>query len=163
MITRALELKQPLSLFTDQLCRENPDFISLESCDWDIFSELSILLRPFKQVTERISGQHYGTFNTVLPLYNFLMDHCEEIRIKYLNWSKGMARSPYRTINRISEILGDLIQASKAAYEKFDKYYNIQSDFAISTLVLDPRLNVSYYLDENDPASSEKVKSARAG
>jgi hypothetical protein len=76
MISRAFELKQPLSLLTDELCRENSDLISLETSDLDIFMELSILLDPFKQVTERISGQHYATFNTVLPLYTFLMDHC---------------------------------------------------------------------------------------
>jgi hypothetical protein len=162
MITRALELKQPLSLLTDELSRENSDFISLDTSDWDIFRELSLLLRPFKQVTERISGQHYATFNTVLPLYNFLMDHCDENRTKYLNWSEGAARSPYRTIISTSDILKDLIQATKAASKKFDKYYNIQSDYAIAALVLDPRLNVSYYLDENNPASSEQVESAKA-
>jgi hypothetical protein len=54
-----------------------------------------------------------------------------------------------------------LIQASKAAYEKFDKYYNIQSDYAIAAVVLDPRLNVSYYLDENNPATLEQAESAK--
>jgi hypothetical protein len=80
-----------------------------------------------------------------------------------LNWSKGAARSPYRSINSTSDILKDLIQATKSAYDKFDKYYNIQSEYAISALVLDRRLNVSYYFDENNPASSEQMESAKAG
>jgi hypothetical protein len=89
------------------------------------------------------------------------MDHCDENRTKYLNWSKGIIRSPYRTITTTSDILKDLIKAISAAYDKFDKYYNVQSDYAIAALVLDPRLNVSYYLDENNPASSEQVASAK--
>ncbi len=34
-------------------------------------------------------------------------------------------------------------------------------DYAIAALVLDPRLNVSYYLEDNNPASSEQVESAK--
>lgn len=89
------------------------------------------------------------------------MDHCNESQTKYDNWRKGLTRSPYRTINRTCEVLKDLIQATKAAYEKFDKYYNIQSDYAIAAVVLDPRLNVSYYLDENNPATLEQAESAK--
>ena len=161
MINRALQLKQPLSLLMDELCQENNDFFSLDNSDWEIFSEISLLLKPFKQVTERVSGQQYATFNTVLPLFNFLMDHCNGSQTKYDNWRKGLTRSPYRTINRTCEVLKDLIQATKAAYEKFDKYYNIQSDYAIAAVVLDPRLNGSYYLDENNPATLEQAESAK--
>lgn len=161
MITRALELKQPLSLLMDELCRENADLFSLDNSDWDFFKELTFLLSPFKEVTKRISGQQYATFNNVLPLYNYLMDHCEENRTKYLNWSEGITRSPYRSITNSCDILKDLIKATTAAYAKFDKYYNIQSDYAIAALVLDPRLNVSYYIDENNATSTEQVESAK--
>ena len=89
------------------------------------------------------------------------MDHCNDSRKKYDKWREGLTRSPYRTINTTCEILKDLIKATKAAYEKFDKYYNVQSDYAIAALVLDPRLNVSYYLDEDNPASSEQAESAK--
>jgi hypothetical protein len=145
MINRALQLKQPLTLLMDELCQETTHFFSLDNSDWEIFSEISLLLKPFKQVTERVCGQQYATFNTVVPLFNFLKDHCNESGTKYNNWRKGLTRSPYRTISSTCEVLKDLIQASKAAYKKFDKYYNIQSDYAIAAVVLDPRLNVSYF------------------
>jgi hypothetical protein len=54
---------------------------------------------------------------------------------------------PYQTRN--SDILPDLIAATAAANSKFEKYYDIQSDYAIAALVLDPRLNTSYYDDGN--------------
>jgi hypothetical protein len=158
MIARALELKQPLTLLIDELCRENTDFHSLDNFDWDFFQELSVFLKPFKYVTERIGGQQYATFNTVLPFYNFLMDHCEENRRKYLRWSEGISRSSYRTITINSDILKDLIKATTAAYNKLDKYYNIQSDYSIAALVLDPRLNVSYYLEETSSVASEQER-----
>jgi hypothetical protein len=87
MINRALQLKQPLTLLMDELCQENT-FFSLDNSDWEIFSEISLLLKPFKQVTERVSGQQYATFNTVLPHFNFLMDHCNESGTKNENWRK---------------------------------------------------------------------------
>jgi len=160
-IARALELKHPLSLLLDELCQENNDFEYLDNSDWEFLTEVSLLLNPFKQVTERISGQHYATFNVVLPFYNFLMDHCEESRTKYLNWRKGMTRSTYRTMTSTSDTLKDLIKGTTAAYEKLDKYYNIQSDYAIAALVVDPRLNVSFYQDENNPSSVAQVESAK--
>ena len=39
MIARALELKQPLTLLIDELCRENTDFHSLDNFDWDFFED----------------------------------------------------------------------------------------------------------------------------
>lgn len=112
MIKRALELKQPLSLLMDELCGENVDMYSLDNSDWDFFKELTLLLNPFKEVTNRISGQQYATFNTVLPLYNFLMDYCDENRTKYLNWGRGITRSPYRSFTTTCDILKDLIKAT---------------------------------------------------
>jgi hypothetical protein len=155
MIVRALELKQPLSLLLDDLSLEDSDFPLLENSDWDFFTELTLLLKPFKEVTEMISGQFYSTFNTVLPSYNFLMDHCVDFQNRYSNWREGTERIPYRAINDTSEILIDLIRASAAANSKFDKYYNVQSDFAIAALVLDPRLNTSYYEYETQQESAK--------
>ena len=86
------------------------------------------------------------------------MDRCEENRRKYLRWSEGISRSSYRTITINSDILKDLIKATTAAYNKLDKYYNIQSDYSIAALVLDPRLNVSYYLEETSSVASEQER-----
>lgn len=156
MVVRALELKLPLSLLLDEICQENNDFPLLDNSDWEFFTELSSLLKPFKEVTEIISGQHYATFNTVLPLYNVLMDHCTDSNSQYTRWKEGSERerSPYRTITRNSDILPDLITATAAANSKFEKYYDIQSDYAIAALVLDPRLNISYYDDGNKANNS---------
>lgn len=161
MIVRAVELKQPISLLLDELCQENNELPSLDNSDWDFFTELQLLLKPFKEVTEMVSGQHYATFNTVLPSYNFLMDHCIDFQSRYTRWRDGVERSPYRTITANSDILPDLIVAARAANSKFEKYYNVQSDYAIAALVLDPRLNTSYYDDGTSSSTETQRESAK--
>ena len=47
--------------------------------DWALLSGLCIILKPFKDVTEILSGEKYPTFSQALPLLrtleNFLSDH----------------------------------------------------------------------------------------
>ena len=61
------------------------------------------------------------------------------------------------------DVLNDIIHATTSALVKLEKYYQVQSDFAITTLVLDPRFNTSYYAENNEEGSEidNQVNSAK--
>ena len=134
--------------------------IEITNQEWTFFDKVCSFLGPFKEVTNICSGQYYPTFTTVLPLYYVLLEHCTESeeQFKLLRESVERKRGNWRQQPSL-ETCDDLINAATFARIKLDSYYNVQSDYAVVAVVLDPRLNVGFF--EVDTNTGEQNRMAR--
>lgn len=165
-----IAMKKPLirmfALIEEETLEEDEEVSTLE---WVHYEWISDALLPLFEATELCCGQKYPTFSTILPLYNVLLDHLTKCKQyfevakrfvalsrptnqdkaeltsfypeKWLNMTPSAANIPSE------ETLTDLIKGCTAAIKKLDKYYNVQSDFAIVAVVLDPRVGLDFYND----------------
>jgi hypothetical protein len=60
------------------------------------------------------------------------------------------------------ELIQDVNEACSYAKGKLEKYYNLQSDLAIASAVLDPRLNCRYYEEEKLSEAENTLKRMEA-
>ena len=73
MLDRFLYLMKPLKLmFKDP----NHSYLgdALTPSDWDYLLRLSLILKPFKEVTLIMSRSQVSTLNLTIPLFNMLID-----------------------------------------------------------------------------------------
>lgn len=84
-----------------------------------------------------ISSSSYPTLSTVIPLYNFLLDHTENFMIN----------------NDESSFIH---KAATKCYEKLLEYYNKTNDICIVVTILDPRLKMEYYENEEIWSKDQK-------
>jgi hypothetical protein len=77
-----------------------------------------------------MSGFTYSTISTVIPLYNCLIDHIED------------------TIDNIN-IIDSIIIAANKCKDKLLTYYNKTNDTYLFATILDPRLKLQYYKNNN--------------
>jgi Domain of unknown function (DUF4413) len=77
-----------------------------------------------------MSNSTYPTLAVTIPLYNTLIDHVED------------------TISS-DEIDSIIIAAAEACKEKLLEYYNRTNESYLIATILDPRLKIQYYKDNN--------------
>lgn len=78
-----------------------------------------------------INGDKSISLSKMIPLFNHLLDHCDETKKKY---------------DESMEDETDLLQeAGEAAFDKLLKYYNVSSENATIAVILDPRLKLDQY------------------
>ena len=140
-------------------------------------------VKNLREATEICSGQNYTTFSSILPLYNVILDHLErsktyfEATVAFLNdqSAPNLQRvksffperwhviQPCRANTPSVETLEDLILSCENATAKMTNYYQVQSDFAIAAVVLDPRLGLEYYRDssKSDLDNEEQMQTAK--
>jgi hypothetical protein len=157
MIQRLLILRIPLTRFiaseNSTLSATSEDrWIELTKLDWEIATELSILLVDFDKITRMISGAKYPTFSQCIPLYNSVLDLLQKFKIQYQNWINGI-NNPYHELG--SSELEDFKEGVIHAVHKMDNYYSIQSDLTICAVILDPRFNAAYYRNTADANPGE--------
>ncbi|CAJ0749910.1 1008_t:CDS:2, partial [Entrophospora sp. SA101] len=90
--------------------------------EWSKLVEISQLLHLFSRATKHISTNHYPTLTSTVPIFNWLIDNLEDYE---------------HNLNGTSDIKGKV----KEVIEKLKFYY-------IAT-ILDPRLKLDYYRDNN--------------
>jgi hypothetical protein len=77
-----------------------------------------------------MSSSTYSTLTTTIPLYNFLIDHIED------------------TENETN--IDPIIKEAAISYkEKLLKYYNKTNESYLIATILDPRLKLQYYKNNN--------------
>jgi len=77
-----------------------------------------------------MSNSTYLTLSITIPIYNTLVDHVED------------------TISSVAINL-IIIEAARACKEILLKYYNKTNESYIIATILDPRLKIQYYKDNN--------------
>ena len=98
-----------------------------------------------------MSGFTYPTLSATIPLYNILIDHVENIIgddddevNENVDDDKSAASSGNENEDELSQIIKN---ATKICKSKLLEYYNkTNSSYLIST-ILDPRLKLQYYKD----------------
>ena len=183
-----LRLKKPLlrligEMFENQADSIEDRFDEVSVEEWVHFQWICDLLQPLREATEICSGQNYTTFSSILPLYNVILDHLErsktyfEATVAFLCDQNAQTRlyvksffperwhglQPSRANTPSVETLEDLILSCENAMAKMTGYYQVQSDFAIAAVVLDPRLGLEYYRDPSkaDQDNKEQMQSAK--
>ena len=121
---------------------------------WNEFTKIQNFLQPFKEVTTIMSGFTYPTISATIPLYNYLIDHVEDVigngeSDDNISESESIATNTETESNATKEEKWSLLtkQASKKSKEKLLEYYNKTNDSYLISIILDPRLKLQYFQD----------------
>jgi hypothetical protein len=148
MIERAVVLKRGLEslVVSDEKLKKK---CQLTDQDWNVFSAIINFLQPFYVFTKQMSGSRYVTISCVIPYFNALMTHLEEI----ISTSKGTQRKNKNSKTTINVTESDSIKellhkAASVARDKLAFYYSKTSTVHCVATALDPRFNLQYFKDD---------------
>ncbi|PKB93201.1 hypothetical protein RhiirA5_442039 [Rhizophagus irregularis] len=123
---------------------------------WAELEKIKDFLFLFKEVTTIMSGFTYPTLSATIPLYNILIDHVENV-IGDVNVigdeneeviedvdDESEANSGNNNENEWSQIIKN---AAKICRLKLLEYYNKTNYSYLISTILDPRLKLQYYKD----------------
>lgn len=82
MLRRLVELQEAVR---SSLALINKDLPTLSNEEWTICSELIKVLKPFEQVTSKMSGEKYFTGSQIVVLTNGLQNVCSKLMLQELN------------------------------------------------------------------------------
>ena len=121
---------------------------------WNEFTKIQNFFQPFKEVTTIMSGFTYPTISATILLYNYLIDHVEDVigneeSDDNISESESIATNTGTESNATKEEKWSLLtkQASKKSKEKLLEYYNKTNDSYLISIILDPRLKLQYFQD----------------
>lgn len=124
MINWAIKMKTPINL----LCENNEDFykFTITSNEWNLIHQVFNYLKPFKTISNLLSGEKYPSISMVVITINALLDKLEK-------WAFELDKE-----NR-DEIDEQIIMALQSARNKILKHYNKTNWIYCVALILDPR------------------------
>ena len=102
-----------------------------------------------------MSSSSYPTLSTTIPLYNILIDHLEDIigNNETEDDDNNIINTENDNIeddNNENEKWSQLIKnAAKKCKRKLIEYYNKTNDSYLVSVILDPRLKLTYFQDNN--------------
>ncbi|CAB4493481.1 unnamed protein product [Rhizophagus irregularis] len=130
--------------------------LQLKINQWAELEKIKDFLFLFKEVTTIMFGFTYPTLSTTIPLYNILIDHVENV-IGDVNVigdeneeviedvdDESKANSGNNNENEWSQIIKN---AAKICRLKLLEYYNKTNYSYLISTILDPRLKLQYYKD----------------
>ena len=126
MIHRCLKLKSAIK----SLLIDDDDFsdISISQNDWLKFSEMVNFLKKLYQVTNELSADTTVSISKMIPLMNYLFCHFKE---------------------KSDSVFSFIQKGCSNALIKLSQYYEKTQDFYFVAIILDPRLNLDYFLSTN--------------
>ncbi|CAH1763824.1 8132_t:CDS:2, partial [Entrophospora sp. SA101] len=126
MMKRALLLREPLHNMVSA-DKELKSYI-LSDNDWQRIEKISNLLECFQIATSEISNAHYPTLGRSVPIYNYLIDLIEDfLELQHPE---------------------DICSAAEKAKDKLQKFYPTSDGLVyIVATIMDPRLKMQYYID----------------
>ena len=157
MILKFLSLKDAIDQFlvflsTSSGRREFParrfDFIIEE--EWALLSGLCVLLEPFKEVTENLSGDTYPTFAHALPLLRGIHNFLEDDTLFDATLNDEVARTrllSYRHNENFSSVLEQLRGCQQIILESYMKRFRGMDRSVLWISYLDPRLRKMKHLN----------------
>ena len=159
MILKFLSLKDAIEQFlvflsTSAGRREFPsatrfDFIIEE--EWALLSGLCVLLEPFKEVTENLSGDTYPTFARALPLLRGIKNFLEDDKLYDVNLVDEAARASllqYQHNPNFSSVLEQLRGCQQIILESYTKRFRGMDRSVLWISYLDPRLRKMKHLND---------------
>ncbi|CAB4386258.1 unnamed protein product [Rhizophagus irregularis] len=154
MISRSLQLKIAIDSVTLN-DRDLKKYLLTEN-QWAELEKIKDFLFLFKEVTTIMSGFTYPTLSATIPLYNILINHVENV-IGDVNVigdeneeviedvdDESEANSSNNNENEWSQIIKN---AAKICRLKLLEYYNKTNYSYLISTILDPRLKLQYYKD----------------
>lgn len=123
---------------------------------WAELERIKEFLFLFKDVTTIMSGFTYPTLSATIPLYNILIDHVENVIGDELNEEEINDDDENENDDEASNISGSgsdnywsqrIRNAAKECRKKLLEYYNKTNDSYLISTILDPRLKLKYYED----------------
>ncbi|CAB5364726.1 unnamed protein product [Rhizophagus irregularis] len=144
MISRALLIKPALDI-TAISDRDLKSYTLTEE-QWNGLRKIVDFLEPFKEVTAVILGSTYSTLSMMIPLFNFLIDHVEDI-IGDENEEVNEENDDENDDENI-RIEKSIKKAAKYCKDKLLKYYVKTNNAYSIAVILDPRLKIQYFKDE---------------
>jgi hypothetical protein len=99
-----------------------------------------------------MSGSTYSTLSMIIPLFNFLVDDVED-NIEDEDTDENDDDDDYDDNDNDDENDDEKIEksiknAAKSCREKLLKYYNKTNNAYLIAVILDPRLKMQYFKDE---------------
>lgn len=151
MIMKVLSLKESIQQFlmflsTNAGKREfstTRRFPLITENEWAILAGLCVLLEPFKEVTENLSGDKYPTFAHALPLLRGIKSFLEDEAIFDESLSDTGAKSmlhPYQHHPEIRQILDPLRACQQIVLKDFVTRFQGMDRSILWISYLDPRL-----------------------
>jgi len=124
MLRWALDLRPAIDL----RCELDPTLNNgvIPDRKWKEIAGIADFLQPLKEITDIMSAHKYPTLSLVIPLFNSVVDHFEEVLNKH-----SRKKQPPNTVL--------LVSAAQAAIDKLLKYYNKTNTFYCIVTALDPR------------------------
>jgi hypothetical protein len=98
-----------------------------------------------------MSGSTYSTLSMTIPLFNFLVDHVEDTigdEESDENNDENDNDDDNDDENNDEKIEKSIKKAAKSCREKLLKYYNKTNNAYLIAVILDPRLKMQYFKDE---------------
>jgi hypothetical protein len=155
MMDRALKLEKSIQMYASQhdsnlTTSEMDKAFNLKGSMWGRFRDIMEYLQKFKDVSTGLCGDKYPTLSMVVPQYNRLLKHLE----KYGEKTRPAA---------LATSIDPLHRSVVAAHAKIKTYYNVTSETYTIATVLDPRLKLDFYDNEEKEAIFNTVKSIYDG
>jgi hypothetical protein len=100
---------------------------------WKSIEKITKFLAPFKELTLKVSASSISTAYKVIPLFNLLIDHVEDMA----------------SIEEDGE--STMKNAAMAAWEKLVQYYTRTNTTTMLCTALDPRRRFQYFIKKGFP------------
>ena len=99
-----------------------------------IYQHLQAFLGKFKIISDKMSSSQNVTASSMIALFNFAIDHCEDATAKYSQIQDG---------NLLRETMLSVIDR---AYQKMLQYYNKTGAIEMTAAYFDPRIRLEYFI-----------------
>jgi hypothetical protein len=153
MIERAIKVQERLDQFTHQALFKKDHPITqqeaLSTEDWHILKLVLQALQPLKQITKILEGKNpsaeRGSLSQVIPLFERLMAHLEELNDRYFKRVAYEDGNPTNLPDE-EEYLGT---STNNAWIKLNNYYGkTDESFAyVAALAMNPNIKIQYLED----------------
>ena len=96
--------------------------------DWLVLKQVFSFLEEFALITTYVEGSPYPTLSLVLPMYNQLLTHLEDV-----------------SLDTTKHAL--VVKGAKAGLQELSAYYDKASPVMITATYLDPRCKMKYFVN----------------
>lgn len=124
-LKRAIKLRPAL----DEMAKDDDlGKKELDDEDWLVLKEVYYFLEEFALITTYVEGSAYPTLSLVVPMYNQLLTHLEDV-----------------SLDKHKHAL--VVKGAAAGLEELSAYYDKASPVMMTATYLDPRCKMKYFIN----------------
>jgi hypothetical protein len=153
MLVFAYKYRRILDIMAHRIHTEKDGkHLSMSSSEWEYISKVCSLLAPFKEVTEFTSADGYSTAGAIIPLYYEMKRVCKQFISTEQFSEETVSIVDTAHEEEFENDLGYdceklLHTAASSAYAKLEKYKLKLSPLLYICTILDPRCNITFFLN----------------